>query len=132
MRKILSALAALGAVAALGLGFTSASPAVAAGGHASATHHAQRAALPWMGNYRGLDRDHRIVTFHYGPHGITNFRVGHQFFGHAQVQGDQWHHTCHQGYCTRGKWHHDFYVTGVWNISHGSSGDVFFEATHVG
>ncbi|MEP9363143.1 hypothetical protein ABLE68_09280 [Nocardioides sp. CN2-186] len=127
MRKLLSVVALLLCAA----GLSTAVPAQAQTGTTHASHTA-RAALPWEGNYRGLDRDHRVVTFHYTrSHGITNFRVGHQFFGHAQVQGDQWHHTCTSGYCTRGRWHHDFYVTGVWNVSHSGSGDVFFEATHV-
>ncbi|GAW50189.1 MULTISPECIES: hypothetical protein [unclassified Nocardioides] len=122
MRKLLSVLAVLLCAA----GFASAVPAPAQ------TAPAARAALPYEGHYRGMDQHHRTVTFTYTrAHGMTNFRVGHQSFGGAQVSGGRWHHTCHHGYCTRGQWHHDFYVTGHWNVSHGGGGDVFFEATHV-
>jgi hypothetical protein len=126
MRKLLSVIAVLLCAA----GVASAAPAQAQ--TAPRASHAARAALPYEGHYRGMDQDHRTVTFTYSrAHGITNFKVGHYSFPNASVSGDQWHHTCHAGYCTRGKWHHDFYVTGVWNISHSSGGDVFFEATHV-
>jgi hypothetical protein len=124
MRKLLSVVAVLLCT----LGFSAAAPV-----HAQTAPHPSRTAravLPYEGLYRGLDQGHRSVTFHYNRVlGITNFRVGHHSFPNAVVSGGRWHHTCHGGYCTRGHWHRDFYVTGYWNIWHGGGGDVFFEAT---
>ena len=58
---------------------------------------------------------------------MTHFRVEHTSFPNAHVQGDKWHHTCHNDHCTRGHWINDYRVHGHWNIST-SGGDVFFDA----
>jgi hypothetical protein len=84
--------------------------------------------LPVPGTYMGWDAHHRTVTFTYTHSGeITHFRVNHTSFPNARVQGSQWHHTCANNYCSRGRWLDDYSVEGYWNVST-SGGDVFFEA----
>jgi len=84
--------------------------------------------LPRTGHYEGRDFHHRHIRFYYGSHGqVINFRVEHTAFPPAYVQGDKWHHTCHNNHCTRGHWINDTTVNGHWNISTGG-GDVAFSA----
>ncbi len=87
--------------------------------------------IPYTGPYLGEDAHHRTITFSYSrTRGMYDFRVNHHLIGGAHVSGGRWHHTCHNGYCTRGQWSHDFMVTGYWNDSHGGR-DVFFEANAI-
>ena len=85
--------------------------------------------LPRVGHYEGRDSHHRHVRFFYGSHRqVINFRVEHTNFPPAHVQGDKWHHTCHNNHCTRGHWINDSRVHGHWNISN-AGGDVFSTPT---
>jgi hypothetical protein len=108
--------------------------ATMAGGAATTSSAATASAasvLPYEGPYMGMDAHHRTITFSYSrSRGMYDFRVNHHLIGGAHVAGGMWHHTCHNGYCTRAQWHHDFYVTGYWNNASGG-GDVFFEANAI-
>ena len=123
MKRTLAAIAAVLLIVGIGV--------IATGGTASAGSSAQahRSALPKVGHYEGRDSHHRHIRFYYGSHGqVINFRVEHTAFPPAHVQGDKWHHTCHNNHCTRGHWINDTTVNGHWNISTHSGGDVGFSA----
>lgn len=88
---------------------------------------ASRTALPYHGHYRGQDAHGRHVSFSYFGTQMSNFMVNHHAFGGAHVSGDRWHHTCHNGKCTRGHWETDVRVVGTWNDPN-SGHEVHFEA----
>ena len=117
MKRALIVVAAVVALAAAALSFSSSATA------------GSSSALPKVGHYEGRDTHHRHIRFYYGSHGqVINFRVEHTAFPPAHVQGDKWHHTCHNNHCTRGHWVNDTTVHGHWNISTHSGGDVGFSA----
>lgn len=120
-----SLIAVLAALALLGAALTFTSGATAGSATSSG-------ALPRVGHYEGRDNHHRHIRFYYGSHGqVINFRVEHTNFPPATVQGDKWHHTCHNNHCTRGHWVTDTHVQGHWNISTNSLGDVAFYANWI-
>jgi hypothetical protein len=84
--------------------------------------------LPVPGRYLGSDSSHRHISFVLTSHGkITQFKVNGTLFPEASLAGSQWHHTCKNNLCTRGKWDTDFSVEGFWNNA-ASGGDVPFVA----
>ena len=112
IRRI-SAVAAAAFMLGAGAGLAAAAPADAA-----RTGLEARAVLPYVGHYRGADGHHRLVTFYYNGHSISNFAVsGHVLVSSAPVQGATVHHRCDSrtNKCVRGHWSWDTTFMGVWN-----------------
>jgi hypothetical protein len=82
--------------------------------------------IPRAGHYAGHDVKGHHITFYFRDH-MSHFTVDEFLIGGASVSGHQWHHTCHNGYCTRGQWHTQTQVQGFWNHS-ASGSDVHFIA----
>lgn len=102
--------------------------ATVAAAEAGTSSSERSSVLPRVGHYEGRDTHHRHIRFFYGSHHqVINFRVEQTNFPPAHVQGNKWHHTCHNNHCTRGHWVNDTHVNGHWNIST-AGGDVAFSA----